>query len=359
MGLNRIITRGMGTSRGAAGRAGMVTSGFGGLVAAALEQARRVIRYGRSGAKRLAEELDEIIIHARLIRVNQEKPDANVQGSIKIAFSTASHYAVVLAERVSTRARKAWEDVKISVQRLKLAIFSSMDSNSLTETVSLDLEESNELSFKIKIEGSSPSPAKVRLVCESEDVSYMFNGYGTGEDGVVQFVLPQMSSKLAEGTYNARVEVLIENRYFAPVQFQIAFKKALKVMAESIQVKKKPSTQEFKVTATPIVVQKKEISAEKLTFEQRPAPRTPSVSEDVSSARANSASTLRERYASKTSPDALASIKRLAQRFSKLTPRIFFARSAAKLVFALRCTNDKVLAPRALFASRCFNSARN
>jgi hypothetical protein len=155
------------------------------------------------------------------------------------------------------------------------------------------------------------------------------------------------------------VEVLIENRYFAPVQFQIAFKKALKVMAESIQVKKKPSTQEFKVTATPIAVQKKEISAEKLTFEQRPTPRTPSVSEDVSSARANSASTLRERYASKTSPDALASIKRLAQRFSKLTPRIFLACSATKLVVALRCTNDKVLAARALFASRRFNSARD
>jgi hypothetical protein len=187
----------------------------------------------------------------------------------------------------------------------------------------------------------------------------MFNGYGTGEDGVVQFVLPQMSSKLAEGTYNARVEVLIENRYFAPVQFQIAFKKALKVMAESIQVKKKPSAQEFKVTATPITVQKKEVTAEKLTFEQRPAPRTPSVSEDVSSARANSASTLRERYASKTAPapDALASIKRLAQRFSKLTPGIFLACSAAKLVFALRCTNDKILAARALFTSRCLNSS--
>jgi len=106
----------------------------------------------------------------------------------------------------------------------------------LIETVDLDMEESNELAFKIKGEGASNSPAKVRLVCESGEVAYMFNGRGTSEDGVVQFILPRMKDKLGEGIYQARVEVLVENRYFSPVQFQINFKKAVKVVAESLFV---------------------------------------------------------------------------------------------------------------------------
>lgn len=123
----------------------------------------------------------------------------------------------------------------------------------LTETITLDVEEANELAFKIKVEGAS-TPAKVRLVCESPEVSYMFAGRGTGEDGVVQFVIPQMKGKLQEGTYAARVEVLIENRYFSPVQFQLNFKKTMQVFAESIQLVQ-PTKPEIRVSASPIVVQ--------------------------------------------------------------------------------------------------------
>lgn len=139
-----------------------------------------------------------------------------------------------------------------------------------TETVDLDLEESNELKFKIRLEGESSSPAKVRLVCEGKDCSYMFSGYGTTEPEVVQFTLPKMHNKLSEGTYSARVEVLVENRYFSPLQFQINWKKTLNVVAESIQVAK-PQKPELKVTATPIVARTQQSStAPAIKFEQKP-----------------------------------------------------------------------------------------
>lgn len=128
----------------------------------------------------------------------------------------------------------------------------------LTETITLDVEESNELAFKIKVEGAS-TPAKVRLVCESSDVSYMFPGRGTSEDGVVQFVIPQMKGKLQEGTYAARVEVLIENRYFSPVQFQMNFKKTMQVFAESIQLMQPSAKPEIRVSAVPLVVQPQKV----------------------------------------------------------------------------------------------------
>ena len=132
----------------------------------------------------------------------------------------------------------------------------------LTETITLDVEESNELAFKIKVEGAS-TPAKVRLVCESPDVSYMFAGRGTGEDEIVQFVIPQMKGKIKEGTYSARVEVLIENRYFSPVQFQLNFKKTMQVFAESIHVMQ-PHKQEIRVSASPMIVQQSKIEQKQI-----------------------------------------------------------------------------------------------
>jgi hypothetical protein len=141
----------------------------------------------------------------------------------------------------------------------------------LTETVDLDLEESNDLTFKIKMEGTAMSPAKVRLVCENDDFAYMFNGYGTGEDEVVQFTLPRMDKKLSEGMYKARVEVLVDNRYFAPLQFQINFKKTLSVVAEAIQVMRRPTKPEIAVTASSIVANKSVApTVSTIKFEQRP-----------------------------------------------------------------------------------------
>lgn len=138
----------------------------------------------------------------------------------------------------------------------------------LLETVELDLDESNELKFKIKMEGNVSSPAKVRLVCEDEDFSYVFKGYGTNEMDVVQFNLPRMENKIKEGTYSARVEVLVENRYFAPLQFQINFKKSISVVAEAVKVTPKTQVESIKVTAAPIAATKPIIN--QIKFEQKP-----------------------------------------------------------------------------------------
>lgn len=139
----------------------------------------------------------------------------------------------------------------------------------MLETIDLDLDESNDLKFKIKLEGNVNSPAKVRLVCEGEDVSYVFKGYGTSEMDVVQFTLPRMENKIKEGIYSAKVEVLVENRYFAPLQFQINFKKSVSVVAEAMKVIPKVEDKSIRVTAVPIIEAKKKEVTEK--FEKRPA----------------------------------------------------------------------------------------
>jgi hypothetical protein len=118
----------------------------------------------------------------------------------------------------------------------------------LSETVSLDMEETNDLAFRVSVEGAS-APARVRLVCESADVAYMFKGKVISDD-VIQFTIPQMKGRLEEGSYDARVEVFVENRYFAPVEFQLEFKKSVKVFAEAVKVNRTETQRIMKVSAS-------------------------------------------------------------------------------------------------------------
>lgn len=131
-----------------------------------------------------------------------------------------------------------------------------MTMEQVLETIDLDVDENNELLFRVTIEGIDQSPAKVRLFCEGTDVSYVFNGKAAGQDGLIQFDVPPMIGKLKEGKYVANVEVLVENKYFTPIQFNLNFKKPVSVVAESLNVVARKPAPEVKVTATPVVVKK-------------------------------------------------------------------------------------------------------
>jgi len=133
------------------------------------------------------------------------------------------------------------------------------------ESIEIDIDEASELLFKVQIEGTEV-PAKTRLVCEGRDMGFLFSGDFTTEPGVVQFVIPSMKGKVSEGEYNAKLEVLIENRCFSPVEFKLRFKKQLTVVAESLSsavTKKIPI--EVKSTASLIEVRKPQTLREKLT----------------------------------------------------------------------------------------------
>lgn len=135
------------------------------------------------------------------------------------------------------------------------------------ETIELKLDEANELLFKVTIQGADAAPAKVRLVCEGEDISYMFEGHST-DNGDIRFVVPEMKKSIADGAaYTGRIEVLVENRYFTPVEFDIAFKQSMKVVAESVKLTpttKKPAN---------VVVQASIQKAPPATVQEAPKPR--------------------------------------------------------------------------------------
>lgn len=103
--------------------------------------------------------------------------------------------------------------------------------------IKLNLDEENQLLFKMKVKGSDKSPSTVRLVFEGAGYAYSIPGSPAGvEDDVYKFDVPALHSKLDEGSYRSRVEVIVDGRYFAPVEFETEFKRPMQVQAESLVV---------------------------------------------------------------------------------------------------------------------------
>lgn len=119
-------------------------------------------------------------------------------------------------------------------------------------TINLMIDEENELTFQVQIEGNRPGSAKCRLLVESNDMSLAFEGSSNGDE--VAVVLPPLDHVLKEGTYDMTLEVVVDDRYFEPLKLQGEFEKRLRVTAESVKVKTKPKVS---TSASLIEVKKK------------------------------------------------------------------------------------------------------
>ena len=126
------------------------------------------------------------------------------------------------------------------------------------EQLDLDITETNELTFKVQIEGADSTPANIRLVCEGNDVSYMFKARANREIDTFDFVIPSMKSKIKEGIYRAKIEVLLENKYFAPVEFDLNFMQPVRVVAEAVVRQAVTAKAEPKVSIVDMQVKKPE-----------------------------------------------------------------------------------------------------
>jgi len=108
------------------------------------------------------------------------------------------------------------------------------------EPVNLDIDGTNELLFRVTVEGLKPSSTIVRLVCEGEGVLGMvFNGSPEGD--VVRFEVPRLRNVVPEGSYTGKIEVLFEGRYFNPIKFPIELRPTVRVVAESVAAQPRPN----------------------------------------------------------------------------------------------------------------------
>jgi hypothetical protein len=118
------------------------------------------------------------------------------------------------------------------------------------ETIDLDLDNENEMVFKVQIEGTRPGEPLCRLMIESEDMSHYVQGeFGSNDE--VTVVLPPMDKVLKEGSYESYLEVLVDDRVFIPLEMKLNFEKTVSVVAESVsRRKKKPSASASLINST-------------------------------------------------------------------------------------------------------------
>ncbi len=80
--MNRLVTRGMGRSRGAPGRAGLVTQGYTGILKAISQAVSAVVQGGSRAIQRLPEILWSV--YARLVSVNERELLSGAEGTDRI-----------------------------------------------------------------------------------------------------------------------------------------------------------------------------------------------------------------------------------------------------------------------------------
>ena len=115
--------------------------------------------------------------------------------------------------------------------------------------IDLMLDEENELTFQLNIQGTRPGEATCRLVLENTDMALSFDSASINRDEVT-IILPSLKHVLKEGSYDMSLEVIIDDRYFKPLTLTGNFEKSISVMAEAVT---KPKRKKTGVTSASLV----------------------------------------------------------------------------------------------------------
>lgn len=107
-----MVTRGFGRNQN------IVAQGFS-LMSFIGDAVLRFIELGQSGAKRALREIQEVVVWAKLIRVNDKEISRSLQGSVKVKLTDASQITVRAVRKVAVKVRSIYDDIKISVNRIK------------------------------------------------------------------------------------------------------------------------------------------------------------------------------------------------------------------------------------------------
>ena len=129
------------------------------------------------------------------------------------------------------------------------------------DALSLKLDHDNELLFKVMIEGTREADAQCRLMVERDEYSYAFPGE-IQASGEVVVIIPALEKAMKEGTYDAKLEVIVDDRVFEPLQFHAEFTKSMKVTAESISRRRsrKVSASAEIISSAPKIKRNKRVS---------------------------------------------------------------------------------------------------
>ena len=131
-------------------------------------------------------------------------------------------------------------------------------------------DKPNKFNCNIEIEGTSLTKSQVRLVIETDEMSYMFKG-NIENTGICEVNIPKTKHFLPEGSIgNMRLEVIADDVYFEPwaSDFQVKTNKKVNVVVAE-QVEEKPKMRVQVIEQEETIVQKPKITEVKQTAPQK------------------------------------------------------------------------------------------
>ena len=92
------------------------------------------------------------------------------------------------------------------------------------------LDTDNELAFSLEIEGAEDSSVRSQFIIEGpKGINLSF--VGTTSKGEVFVEVPSLKGIVKEGKYDTRLEVIVDDRIFVPLQLEASIKQSVKVEA--------------------------------------------------------------------------------------------------------------------------------
>lgn len=135
--------------------------------------------------------------------------------------------------------------------------------------INLLLDEENEITFALTVEGTTNSPAKCRLLVEKDDMTLMFEpNYFQNDE--VSVTIPALKHIFKEGECDLNLEVIVEDKYFRPLSMKAYLEKSVEVIAES-KVVAKPRVQAA-ASVSQVKVNRKKKTANKNIKNESKAP---------------------------------------------------------------------------------------
>lgn len=99
----------------------------------------------------------------------------------------------------------------------------------------LELNEASEVDFGIEIHGTTEATSEIRFIIEGPQYGILCRC--TDTNGVITASIPKLKGILPAGTFDARLEVVVDGKFFTPLKESIEFKPMVEFDIHSAKAK--------------------------------------------------------------------------------------------------------------------------
>ena len=142
------------------------------------------------------------------------------------------------------------------------------------DNIKLSLDRENVLEFNVEIQGyantSMTKAPQVRLFLEQKNIGFCMAA--KKDNKTYSVVIPEMKDIMEAGICDARMEVIIDNKYFVPWESKIEFDREVKVEAAPV-IKKEPQP-DVSVQVRPIIKEEPKAEPAKPVVKEEIVPKT-------------------------------------------------------------------------------------